>query len=181
MVLDYRLCVAPMMDWTDRHFRYLLRQITKQTLLYTEMVVDQSILLGNRPKLLDFDPVEHPIALQLGGSVPQKLAQAAQIGESWGYNEINLNLGCPSDRVQGGGFGACLMLQPELVAQCLSAMQGAVKIPVTAKHRLGVDDLEEYTYLKQFVKTLADTGVQVFTVHAKTAAFPLCATPGYTS
>ncbi len=163
------LSVAPMLDWTDRHFRYLLRQISKNTLLYSEMVVDNSILLGNRPKLLDFDPAEHPIALQLGGSTPEKLAEAAKIGEAWGYDQINLNLGCPSERVQGGGFGACLMKEPDLVAECMAAMRQAVQVPVTAKHRLGVDDLEDYTYLCHFVEKLATVGIQTFVVHARKA------------
>lgn len=165
----YRLSVAPMLDWTDRHFRYLLRLISQRTRLYTEMVVDQSILLGNRPRLLDFNPEEHPVALQLGGSVPEKLAEAARISETWGYDEINLNLGCPSERVQGGGFGACLMLEPDLVAEGLAAMRQAVRIPVTVKHRLGVDDLEEYRYLARFIEKLAGVGVEVFIVHARKA------------
>lgn len=163
------LSVAPMLDWTDRHFRYLLRQITWRTRLYTEMVVDQSILLGNRPRLLDFNPVEHPVALQLGGSVPEKLAAAARIGEEWGYDEINLNLGCPSERVQGGGFGACLMLSPDLVAECMAAMRQAVKVPVTAKHRLGVDEVEDYRYVARFVEKLAGVGIEVFIIHARKA------------
>lgn len=167
--LDRRLSVAPMMDWTDRHFRYLLRQISQGVLLYTEMVVDKSILLGNRPRLLDFNPLEHPLALQLGGSNPDSLAEAARIGEQWGYDEINLNLGCPSDKVQGGGFGACLMLQPDLVADCLAAMRQAVRVPVTAKHRLGVDDLEDYGYLCRWIEKLAGVGIQVFIVHARKA------------
>jgi len=158
-----------MMDWTDRHFRYLLRQITHKTLLYTEMVVDKSILLGNRSKLLDFNPVEHPIVLQLGGSTPETLAEASRIGEEWGYDEINLNLGCPSERVQGGGFGACLMKEPDLVAECMAAMREAVRIPVTAKHRLGVDDLEDYRYLVGFVEKLAGVGIETFIVHARKA------------
>lgn len=166
---SYRLSVAPMLDWTDRHFRYLLRLISQRTRLYTEMVVDQSILLGNRPRLLDFNPEEHPVALQLGGSLPEKLAEAARIGEAWGYDEINLNLGCPSERVQGGGFGACLMLEPDLVAEGLTAMRQAVRIPVTVKHRLGVDDLEEYRYLARFIEKLAGVGVEVFIVHARKA------------
>lgn len=163
------LSVAPMLDWTDRHFRYLLRLVTRRTRLYTEMVVDQSILLGNRPRLLDFSPEEHPLALQLGGSQPEKLATAAQIGEKWGYDEINLNLGCPSERVQGGGFGACLMLEPERVAECMAAMRQAVRIPVTAKHRLGVDELEDYRYVARFVEKLADVGIEVFIIHARKA------------
>lgn len=168
-LLDRRLSVAPMMDWTDRHFRYLLRQISRGVLLYTEMVVDKSILLGNKPRLLDFNPLEHPVALQLGGSNPDSLAEAARIGEEWGYDEINLNLGCPSDKVQGGGFGACLMLQPDLVADCLAAMRQAVRVPVTAKHRLGVDDLEDYGYLCRWVEKLAGVGIRVFIVHARKA------------
>jgi len=163
------LSVAPMLDWTDRHFRYLLRLVTRRTRLYTEMVVDQSILLGNRPRLLDFSPEEHPLALQLGGSQPEKLATAAHIGEQWGYDEINLNLGCPSERVQGGGFGACLMLEPERVAECMAAMRQAVRIPVTAKHRLGVDELEDYRYVARFVEKLADVGIEVFIIHARKA------------
>ncbi len=165
----HMLSVAPMLDWTDRHFRYLVRLITRQTRLYTEMVVDQSILLGNRPKLLDYNPEEHPVALQLGGSVPEKLAEAARIGEAWGYDEINLNLGCPSERVQGGGFGACLMLEPDLVTECMAAMRQAVGIPVTAKHRLGVDEVEDYRYVARFIEQLAGVGVEVFIVHARKA------------
>lgn len=165
----HRLSVAPMLDWTDRHFRYLVRLISRRVRLYTEMVVDQSILLGNRPKLLDFSPEEHPVALQLGGSVPEKLAEAARIGEAWGYDEINLNLGCPSERVQGGGFGACLMLEPDLVAESMAAMRQAVKIPVTTKHRLGVDEVEDYRYLARFVEKLAGVGIEVFIIHARKA------------
>ena len=165
----HTLSIAPMMDWTDRHFRYLLRLITKRALLYTEMVVDNSILLGNKPKLLDFNAEEHPVALQLGGSTPEKLAEAARVGQQWGYDEINLNLGCPSERVQGGGFGACLMLEPDLVAECMSAMRQAVKVPVTAKHRLGVDDLEDYAYVARFIEKLNAVGVETFIVHARKA------------
>jgi tRNA-dihydrouridine synthase A len=133
------------------------------------MVVDQSILLGQRPKLLDFNPEEHPVALQLGGSVPEKLAEAAKIGEQWGYDEINLNLGCPSERVQGGGFGACLMLSPDLVAECMAAMRQAVRVPVTAKHRLGVDEVEDYRYVAHFIEKLAGVGIEVFIIHARKA------------
>ncbi|WP_027882127.1 tRNA dihydrouridine(20/20a) synthase DusA [Meiothermus rufus] len=165
----YRLSVAPMLDWTDRHFRYLLRQITRGTRLYTEMVVDQSILLGDRPRLLDFHPEEHPLALQIAGSEPKKLAEAARIGEAWGYDEINLNLGCPSPRVQGGGFGACLMLEPVRVAECMAAMRQAVRIPVTAKHRLGVDEVEDYGYVARFIEKLAGVGIGVFIIHARKA------------
>ncbi len=158
-----------MLDRTDRHFRYLVRLITRQTRLYTEMVVDQSILLGNRPRLLDFNPQEHPVALQLAGSLPHRLAAAAQIGEEWGYDEINLNLGCPSERVQGGGFGACLMLEPDRVVECMAAIRQAVRIPVTAKHRLGVDEVESYPYVARFVEKLAGVGIEVFIVHARKA------------
>ncbi|MCX7783464.1 MAG: tRNA dihydrouridine(20/20a) synthase DusA, partial [Meiothermus sp.] len=145
------------------------RQMCIRDSLYTEMVVDQSILLGQRTKLLDFNPQEHPVALQLGGSVPEKLAEAAKIGEQWGYDEINLNLGCPSERVQGGGFGACLMLSPDLVADCIAAMRQAVRVPVTAKHRLGVDEVEDYRYVARFIEKLAGVGVEVFIIHARKA------------
>jgi tRNA-dihydrouridine synthase A len=158
-----------MLDWTDRHFRYLLRQISQRALLYSEMVVDQSILHGNRERLLDFSACEHPLALQLGGSDPSKLAEAARIGTAWGYDEINLNLGCPSERVQGGGFGACLMLEPALVAECLAAMGAATSLPLTIKHRLGVDDLEDYGYLSRFALQMAEVGIQTFIVHARKA------------
>lgn len=165
----HRVSVAPMLDWTDRHFRYLVRLCSRGVRLYTEMVTDRAILHGNRPRLLDFDPSEHPVALQLGGSDPALLAEAARIGQDWGYDEINLNLGCPSERVQGGGFGACLMKEPDLVAECFAAMREAVQLPVTAKHRLGVDDLENYGYLARFVEKLASVGVEVFIVHARKA------------
>jgi tRNA-dihydrouridine synthase A len=136
------LSIAPMMDWTDRHYRFFLRQITKQTLLYTEMVTTGAIIHGDKKRHLDFSSEELPLALQLGGDDPKALAECAAIGEAWGYSEINLNVGCPSDRVQNGNFGACLMAQPELVAECVAAMKNAVKIPVTVKHRIGIDALE---------------------------------------
>ncbi|MBE9195390.1 tRNA dihydrouridine(20/20a) synthase DusA [Synechocystis sp. LEGE 06083] len=163
------LSVAPMMDHTDRHFRYFLRQLTRHTLLYTEMITAQAILHGDRPKLLDFSPEEKPVALQLGGDNPQLLAECARIGQDWGYDEINLNVGCPSDRVQSGNFGACLMAQPELVAQCVAAMQRAVAIPVTVKHRIGIDDQDSYEDLVKFVTVVAQAGCQRFTVHARKA------------
>ncbi|MGA1621113.1 MAG: tRNA dihydrouridine(20/20a) synthase DusA [Synechocystis sp.] len=163
------LSVAPMMDHTDRHFRYFLRQLTRHTLLYTEMITAQAILHGDRPKLLDFDPAEHPVALQLGGDDPQKLADCARIGEGWGYDEINLNVGCPSDRVQSGHFGACLMARPELVADCVAAMQNAVAIPVTVKHRIGIDDQDSYQHLHNFVRIVAEAGCQHFSIHARKA------------
>jgi tRNA-dihydrouridine synthase A len=163
------LSVAPMMDHTDRHFRYFIRQLTRQTLLYTEMITAQAILHGDRPKLLDFDPAEHPVALQLGGDDPQKLADCARIGEGWGYDEINLNVGCPSDRVQSGHFGACLMARPELVADCVAAMQNVVAIPVTVKHRIGIDDQDSYHHLHNFVRIVAEAGCQHFSIHARKA------------
>ena len=163
------LSVAPMMDHTDRHFRYFLRQLTRHTLLYTEMITAQAILHGDRHRLLDFSPEEKPLALQLGGDDPQLLAECARIGQDWGYDEINLNVGCPSDRVQSGNFGACLMAQPDLVAQCVSAMQRAVEIPVTVKHRIGIDNQDSYEDLGYFVKIVANAGCQRFTVHARKA------------
>jgi tRNA-dihydrouridine synthase A len=163
------LSVAPMMDHTDRHFRYFLRQLTRHTLLYTEMITAQAILHGDRQRLLDFSPEEKPVALQLGGDDPQLLAECARIGQDWGYDEINLNVGCPSDRVQSGNFGACLMAQPDLVAQCVSAMQKAVEIPVTVKHRIGIDHRDSYEDLVHFVEIVANAGCQRFTVHARKA------------
>ncbi|BAW95822.1 dihydrouridine synthase A [[Synechococcus] sp. NIES-970] len=158
-----------MMDRTDRHFRYLMRQITRRTLLYTEMITTQAIIHGDRPKLLDFDPAEHPISLQLGGDNPKELAACAKVGEDWGYDEINLNVGCPSPRVQQGNFGACLMTQPELVADCVAAMQRAVNIPVTVKHRIGVDEQDSYADLCRFIEIVSATGCDRFSVHARKA------------
>jgi tRNA-dihydrouridine synthase A len=158
-----------MMDRTDRHYRYLMRQITKQTLLYTEMVTSMAILHGDRQKLLGFDRIEHPISLQIGGDNPRQLAECARIGEEFGYDEINLNVGCPSSRVQDGNFGACLMLQPEKVAECVAAMQSATKLPVTVKHRIGVDDRDSYEDLTNFIKIVSGTQCDRFTVHARKA------------
>lgn len=163
------LSIAPMMDHTDRHFRYFLRQLTQHTLLYTEMITVQALLHGDRHKLLDFDPAEHPVSLQLGGDDPQLLADCARIGADWGYDEINLNVGCPSDRVQSGNFGACLMAQPSLVADCVATMQKAVKIPVTVKHRIGIDDQDSYEHLVNFVKIVSASGCQRFSIHARKA------------
>ena len=163
------LSVAPMMDWTDRHCRAFHRVLAPGALLYTEMVHAQAILHGDRERLLGFDDSEHPVALQLGGSDPDHLAQAAKIGEAWGYDEVNLNVGCPSDRVQAGRFGACLMKEPPLVAECIAAMIDAVKIPVTVKCRLGVDEQEDYDAFLRFVDTVAATGCQDFIVHARKA------------
>ncbi len=165
----WSLSVAPMMDHTDRHFRYLIRQISKGVRLYTEMITDRAILHGDQERLLRFHPCEHPLALQLGGSKPDLLSRAAKIGENSGYDEINLNLGCPSERVKGGGFGACLMLEPDRVAESVRAIKESVKVPVTVKHRLGVDQAEDYLFLSRFVEKLADAGVQVFIVHARKA------------
>ena len=158
-----------MMDWTDRHCRFFLRLISARTLLYTEMITAQAILRGDRAKLLGYDPAEHPVALQLGGSDPAALAEAAKIGEEFGYDEINLNCGCPSDRVQSGRFGACLMLEPELVRDGLAAMRAAVKVPVTVKHRIGVDDVDSYEALHRFVSIVGESGVTSFSVHARKA------------
>ena len=163
------LSVAPMMDRTDRHFRYFMRQITRKTLLYTEMITSQAILHGDRNKLLGFDPEEKPLSLQIGGDNPQLLAQCAKTAQDMGYDEVNLNVGCPSNRVQSGNFGACLMAQPELVADCVAAMQAAVKLPVTVKHRIGIDSCDRYEDMVNFVTTVASAGCRRFTVHARKA------------
>ncbi|MEL4897192.1 tRNA dihydrouridine(20/20a) synthase DusA [Crocosphaera sp. Alani8] len=163
------LSVAPMMDYTDRHFRYFMRQITRHTLLYTEMIVSAAIKHGDRSKLLDFSPEEKPLSLQVGGDNPQELAECAIIAEDWGYDEINLNVGCPSDRVQSGHFGACLMANPELVAQCVDKMRSSVNIPVTVKHRIGIDNQDSYDNMARFVKIVSEAGCQRFTVHARKA------------
>lgn len=164
-----RISVAPMMDRTDRHFRYFMRQMTRYTLLYTEMVTSAAILHGDRDHLLGFSPEEKPLALQVGGDQPQDLATCARIAEDMGYDEINLNVGCPSGRVQAGNFGACLMLQPQRVADCVAAMRQATKLPVTVKHRIGVDSCDRYEDLAYFVQVVAEAGCQRFTVHARKA------------
>ena len=158
-----------MMDWTDRHDRYFLRLFSRYTLLYTEMVTTGALIHGDREHLLDFDDSEHPIALQLGGSTPADLAQCSKMAQDWGYDEVNLNVGCPSDRVQNGAFGACLMAKPELVAECLNTMQQAVNIPVTVKHRIGIDDLDSYELLSRFVETVSSAGCSTFLIHARKA------------
>lgn len=165
----HAFCVAPMMDWTDRHDRYFLRLLSKHALLYTEMVTAVAVIRGNRQRLLGYHADEHPIALQLGGSDPAELAEAAVIGEDFGYDEINLNVGCPSDRVQSGMFGACLMANPPLVAECVAAMQARVKVPVTVKHRIGIDDMDSWEHLEHFVDTVAQTGCDTFVLHARKA------------
>ena len=158
-----------MMDWTDRHDRFFLRLLSRHALLYTEMVTEQAVRFGERERLLGFSAEEHPVALQLGGSDPAHLAEAARIGEQYGYDEINLNCGCPSDRVQSGAFGACLMAEPHLVARCVAAMQNAVSVPVTVKCRIGIDDQEDYAALSAFVGAIADAGVRTVIVHARKA------------
>ena len=161
--------MAPMLDWTDRHCRYFLRLISRRVLLYTEMVTTGAVLHGDRARLLDFDAREHPLAIQLGGSDPGELAECARIAEGWGYDEINLNIGCPSDRVQRGRFGACLMAEPDLVAECVAAMAQAVGIPVTVKTRIGIDDRDSWEELTHFIRTVADAGCQTFIIHARKA------------
>jgi tRNA-dihydrouridine synthase A len=164
-----KISVAPMIDWTDRHCRFFHRQLTRRAVLYTEMVVADAIIHGARDRLLGFDPQEHPVALQLGGSDPAKLAAAARIGEAFGYDEINLNVGCPSDRVQSGTFGACLMRTPAVVADCVAAMKGAVKIPVTVKCRIGVDDQDPEVALDTLATDVFAAGADALWVHARKA------------
>lgn len=158
-----------MMDWTDRHCRYFHRLLSRHARLYTEMVTTGALLHGDVPRHLDFDATEHPVALQLGGSEPADLAHAARLGAQWGYDEINLNCGCPSERVQRGAFGACLMAEPKLVADCVKAMVDAVSVPVTVKHRIGIDKTESYEFVRDFVGTVAQAGCGVFIVHARNA------------
>lgn len=165
----WRMSVAPMMDWTDRHCRYFHRLLSRHALLYTEMVTTGALVHGDVPRHLDFNAEEHPVALQLGGSDPAELAHSARLGERWGYDEINLNCGCPSERVQRGAFGACLMVEPQLVADCVKAMVDAVSIPVTVKHRIGIDQVESYEFVRDFVGTVSEAGCRVFQVHARNA------------
>jgi tRNA-dihydrouridine synthase A len=161
--------IAPMLKRTDRHCRYFFRLIYPDIHLYTEMVTTGAIIFGNQKRHLDFHPKEHPIALQLGGSDPEALAKCAKIGEDWGYQEINLNVGCPSERVQSGTFGACLMKAPGQVADCVEMMEGSVNIPVTVKTRIGVDDEDSYDFLTRFVKTVSEAGCETFIIHARKA------------
>jgi tRNA-dihydrouridine synthase A len=161
--------VAPMMDWTDRHCRYFHRQLSRHTRLYTEMVTTGALLHGDVPRHLDFNTEEHPVALQLGGSEPADLAHCAKLAEQWGYDEVNLNCGCPSERVQRGAFGACLMNEAPLVADGVKAMVDVVNVPVTVKHRIGIDQVEDYGFVRDFVGTVADAGCDVFIVHARNA------------
>ena len=164
-----KLSVAPMMDWTDRHCRVFHRQITRHTWLYTEMVTTGALIHGDVGRHLRYDAIEHPVALQLGGSDPADLAASAKLGQEWGYDEINLNCGCPSERVQRGAFGACLMAEPQLVADCVKAMRDAVDIDVTVKHRIGIDKNEDYGFVRDFVGTINDAGCTTFIVHARNA------------
>ena len=161
--------MAPMIDVTDRHSRYFHRLLSPHARLYSEMVTTRALMYGSVARHLDFNDEEHPVALQLGGSDPFELAHCAKLGERWGYDEINLNCGCPSDRVQKGSFGACLMADPKRVAQCMTAMQEAVSVPVTVKHRLGIDDHDSYAFVRDFVGTLHEAGCRVFIVHARVA------------
>jgi len=165
----WQLCVAPMIDVTDRHCRFFHRLLAPRARLYTEMITTGALIHGDHQRLLEFNGSEHPVALQLGGSDPSDLAYGARLGEQWGYDEINLNCGCPSERVQKGSFGACLMREPELVADCIKAMQDVVSIPVTVKHRLGLDGTTDYGFVRDFVGTLFNVGCRVFIVHARHA------------
>src|SRR5574339_674784 len=166
---SHKFCVAPMMDWTDRHCRFFHRLLTAHALLYTEMVTAEAVLRGNRQRLLGFSAEERPVALQLGGSDPAKLAEAAAIGEAFGYDEINLNVGCPSDRVQEGRFGACLMAEPALVGDCVAAMKAAVRIPVTVKCRIGIDDQDPEIALETMARAAEAAGADALIVHARKA------------
>jgi tRNA-dihydrouridine synthase A len=165
----WRMSVAPMMDWTDHHCRYFHRLLSKNALLYTEMVTTGALIHGDVPRHLAFNAEEQPVALQLGGSEPHDLAHCALLGQQWGYDEINLNCGCPSERVQRGAFGACLMKEPGLVADCVKAMVDAVSIPVTVKHRIGIDQVESYAFVRDFIGEVSQSGCDVFIVHARNA------------
>jgi len=165
----FTVSVAPMMDWTDRHCRWFHRRLSRHVLLYTEMVTANAVIHGDRDYLIGFNKTEHPVALQIGGSDPDKLAQASKIGQDFGYDEININIGCPSDRVQSGRFGACLMSEPDVVAECFSAMSEAVKIPVTVKCRLGIDDQDLDKTLPEFIEKVAAAGCSHFIIHARKA------------
>lgn len=166
---SWRLSIAPMLDVTDRHCRYFHRLLAPKALLYTEMVTTGALIYGNVPRHLMFNQEEHPVALQLGGSEPEALVHCAKLGQEWGYDEINLNCGCPSERVQKGAFGACLMAEADLVADCIKAMQDAVTVPVTVKHRLGLDYDESYAFVRDFVAKIYDVGCRVFVSHARNA------------
>ncbi len=166
---SHRFCLAPMMTWSDRHCRYFWRLMTKHSVLYTEMITSGALIHGDRDRFLQYNAEEHPVALQVGGHDPKDLAQCAQMAEQWGYDEINLNCGCPSDRVQSGKIGAILMSEPNVVADCIRAMKAACNIPVTIKHRIGIDDMEDYPDMRDFVVACADAGCDTFIVHARKA------------
>lgn len=166
---DRRFCVAPMLDWTDSHERIFLRLLSKRAMLYTEMVTTGALIHGDAKRYLNFNKEEHPVALQLGGSEPKAMAICAKMAEDEGYDEVNINVGCPSDRVQNGAFGACLMAEPELVAENVSAMQAAVDIPVTVKNRIAIDEMEEYESLHRFLSIVSEAGCETFIVHARKA------------
>ena len=165
----HRICVAPMMDWSDRHFRYFMRQINSTAFLYTEMITTGALIHGDVPRHLDFSKEEHPVAVQLGGCDPHELIICSKKAEAYGYDEINLNIGCPSERVQKGAFGACLMAEPKLVADCVSSIGNSVRLPVTVKHRTGVNDVESYDFLSEFVEIVSKAGCKTFIVHARNA------------
>lgn len=167
--LQPRISVAPMMDWTTRDYRFFARLFNPNIIMYTEMVTTGAILFGGAARHLDFNSEEHPIVLQLGGSNPKDLATCTRMAQDWGYDEVNLNVGCPSDRVQNNKIGACLMAEPDLVAECIAEMQNAVDIPVTVKHRIGIDDMHSYEEMLHFVDTVAKTGCNNFIVHARIA------------
>src|SRR4029453_17046167 len=166
---QWRCCVAPMLDWADRPCRDFLRLVSRRARLYTEMITSAALIHGDVPYHLDFDPAGHPRALHLGGSDPSLLAACARLGARWGYDEINLNCGCPSERVQTGSFGACLMAEPAIVADCVKAMRDAVSVPVTVKHRIGLDHHESYSFVRDFVGTVTQAGCDVFIIHARNA------------
>ncbi|MCZ6804656.1 MAG: tRNA dihydrouridine(20/20a) synthase DusA [Proteobacteria bacterium] len=167
--MNRRLSIAPMMDHTDKHFRYFMRLLSKHAVLYTEMITTGALIHGDRKRFLDFNEIEHPLAIQLGGNNPNDLAECAHIAESEGYDEVNLNIGCPSDRVQNGQFGACLMSNTKLVGECVDRIQAIVQIPVTVKTRIGIDDLDSYKFLKEFVKIVSEAGCDTFIIHARKA------------
>ena len=169
MKINRLVSIAPMMDWSDHHCRFFWRLLTKETLLYTEMITTGALIHGDRERFLHFNTEEHPVALQLGGSNPQELAQCARWAQEWAYDEVNINCGCPSDRVKSGMFGACLMAKPQLVADCVKAMRDACDIPVTVKHRIGIDDMESYGELTDFIEPVAAAGCNTFIVHARKA------------
>lgn len=169
MPAKYPISIAPMMDCTDRHYRYMMRFLTKRTLLYTEMVTTGAILFGDKNRHLDFSKEELPLALQLGGDDPAAMAECAKLAEQWGYTEVNINVGCPSDRVKNGQFGACLMARPERVRECVDAMKACVEMPVTVKHRIGIDDLDRYEDMANFVDVVSKSGADRFSVHARKA------------